>query len=410
MTILDYTVTGISQLWAHKLRSLLTLLGMIIGVGAVIGIVSIGEGLQRLFADEFNSIGGNNLIWVTPLQVVNKNGRWVPAAVYEPLTWTDVHTVASSSKHIEMVLPVVTTNVELRYRKSTYSGSLEGTIPGYTHAYRWPLKKGRFFTDRDVSRWSSVCVLGEKAAEHLFGESDSIGKEVKLNDHRFTVIGEMAAKEFLGVNWGERVLVPITTAQKRIIGHVNHEEINTLIVMIEDPNTIQTVISGIEQLMEERHNPDAEYDIGSGKGFMEQIDRTLTVMKIVVGSIAGISMLVGGIGIMNMMLVSVTERTREIGIRKAVGAKPLHIIWQFTLEAITLSAIGGLLGIVCAYAIGFGVSWVIELFTDASFPSVVSVGAMFVALAISVSLGLFFGIYPAMRASRLNLVDALKFE
>ena len=410
MTILDYTVTGISQLWAHKLRSLLTLLGMIIGVGAVIGIVSIGEGLQRLFADEFNSIGGNNLIWVTPLQVVNKNGRWVPAAVYEPLTWTDVHTVASSSKHIEMVLPVVTTNVELRYRKSTYSGSLEGTIPGYTHAYRWPLKKGRFFTDRDVSRWSSVCVLGEKAAEHLFGESDSIGKEVKLNDHRFTVIGEMAAKEFLGVNWGERVLVPITTAQKRIIGHVNHEEINTLIVMIEDPNTIQTVISGIEQLMEERHNPDAEYDIGSGKGFMEQIDRTLTVMKIVVGSIAGISMLVGGIGIMNMMLVSVTERTREIGIRKAVGAKPLHIIWQFTLEAITLSAIGGLLGIVCAYAIGSGVSWVIELFTDASFPSVVSVGAMFVALAISVSLGLFFGIYPAMRASRLNLVDALKFE
>ncbi len=410
MTILDNTVTGVSQLWAHKLRSLLTLLGMIIGVGAVIGIVSIGEGLQRLFADEFSSIGGSNLIWVTPLQVVNKNGRWVPATVYEPLTWTDVRTVEASSEHIEMVLPVVTTNVELRYRKSTFKAPLEGTIPGYTRAYQWPLEKGRFFTDRDVARWRSVCVLGDQVVDHLFGESDPIGKEVKLNDHRFTVIGEMAEKEFLGVNWGERVLVPITSAQKRIVGHVDHEEINTLIVLTEDPNEIQAVISGIEQVMEQQHNPEAEYDIGSGKGFLEQIDKTLIVIKFVVGSIAGISLIVGGIGIMNMMLVSVTERTREIGIRKAVGAKPLHIIWQFTLEAITLSAIGGLLGIVCAYGIGFGVSWVIEFFSDASFPSVVSVSAMIVALAISVSIGLFFGIYPAMRASRLNLVDALRFE
>ena len=410
MTILDYAVTDVSQLWTHKLRFLLTLLGMIIGVGAVTGIVSIGEGLQRLFVDEFNSIGGSNLIWVTPLQVVNKNGRWVPADVYEPLTWTDVQTVEASSKHIEMVLPVVTSDVEMRYRKSSYIGALEGTMPGYTRAYQWFLEKGRFFTDRDVARLRSVCVIGDQVAEYLFGETDPIGREVKLNSHRFTIIGVMASKEFLGVNWGERVLVPITTAQKRIVGHVDHEEINTLIVLIENPKTIQQVIRGIEQVMEERHHPDAVYDITSGKGFLEQINKTLTVMKIVVGSIAGISLLVGGIGIMNMMLVSVTERTREIGIRKAVGANPRHIIWQFALEAITVSAIGGLLGIVCAYGIGFTVSWVIELFTDASFPSVVSVGAMLVALAISISIGLFFGIFPAMRASRLNLVDALKFE
>jgi len=389
---------------------MLTLLGMVIGIGAVTGIVSIGEGLQRLVVTELNSIGGSNLIWITPLKLVNKNGRWVQATVYEPLTTYDVRSVESSSKNIEMVLPVVTTNVELRYRKSTYDGSLEGTVPGYFRAYQWSMEKGRFFTHRDVAQWRSVCVLGNQVAEHLFGESDPIGKELKLNSHRFTVIGVMEEKEFLGADWGERVLVPITTAQNKIVGHVAHEEIDMLIVMTDGPEQIRQVIKGIEQVLETRHSPNAEFDISSGKGFLDQATGILSVLKIVIGSIAGISLLVGGIGIMNMMLVSVTERTREIGIRKAIGGNPQQILWQFTLESIIISFVGGVFGIIGAFGIGFGVSWVIELYSGASFPSIVSMGAMFVALSVSVTIGLFFGVYPAMRASRLNLVDALRFE
>ena len=229
-----------------------------------------------------------------------------------------------------------------------------------------------------------------------------------MNGQRFTVVGTMEKKRLFEDDWGNRVLVPLSTAQLRLFGR---RELHALIVLTEKPEDVPASVSAIEATLKRFHGPKAEYRIDTGKGFLQQLEQMILVMKLATGGIAAISLLVGGIGIMNIMLVSVTERTREIGIRKALGAKPRHLAFQFVAEAVVLSLTGGILGVLGGIGLGRAISAVIEHYAEVPyFPSVVSMGAVGLSLGVSIAIGLFFGIYPALRAARLDPVEALRYE
>ena len=408
MILFESIFIALAQLWANKLRSSLTLLGMLIGVGSVVGIVSISEGLRRTVIDEFGKLGGANFIFVMPEQWTNKDGRWVQVKHFEPMTLGDVDLVAATSERIDVVLPMLQAGAQVRHRKAVYQGELQATIPAYTRAFNWEVEDGRFLLDNDLKARHRVCVLGSEVKEEVFGERNPLGREVKLNGQRYTVIGVMKERELFGNSWGNQIMVPVTTAQKRLFGSPN---IGGMFVYTRKPEDAPLVIPEIRKALKRQHGPKTQYRIESGKGILEQVETTIMVMKIVTGGIAGISLLVGGIGIMNIMLVSVTERTREIGIRKALGAKPATLLLQFVVEAISLSLVGGLLGVGLGIGLGMGISAVIEHYAEVPYyPSVVSLPSVLLSLGISVAIGLFFGIYPAARAARLNPVDALSFE
>ncbi|MSR82165.1 MAG: ABC transporter permease [Candidatus Latescibacteria bacterium] len=408
MSLADLLLIGWNQLRAHALRSLLTLLGMLIGVGAVVGIVSISEGMRRFVIGEFGKIGGDNLIFVRPLMWVERHGRWIQNTHYEPLTLDDMEHVNALPNRFAAVLPVLGRGMELRHQKATFGAQVEATLPSYTDAYDWKVERGRFLDDRDLKRWRSVCVLGTEVAEKLFGADSPLGQEVKMNGQRFTVIGTMEEKKLFEDDWGNRVLVPLSTAQLRLFGR---RELNGLFVLTEKPEDVPASVAAIEGVLKRFHGPKAEYRIDTGKGSLQQLEQMILVMKLATGGIAAISLLVGGIGIMNIMLVSVTERTREIGIRKALGAKPRHLVFQFVAEAVVLSLTGGILGVLGGIGLGRAISAVIEHYAELPFfPSVVSLGAVGLSLGVSIAIGLFFGIYPALRASRLDPVEALRYE
>lgn len=407
MKLLEAIHIALSQLWANKLRSSLTLLGMLIGVGSVVGIVSIGEGLRRTIVGEFGKLGGDNLIVVSPQQWIIRDGRWVQATHYEPLTLKDIAYIEATSERLTSVLPQLQSTAEMRYGKATYTGQIIGTMPLYTQAFNWSVKEGRFLIQKDVLEQRSVCVLGKITREELFSTLSPLGREVKLNGRRYTVVGVMDEKNVFGQDWGNQVIVPVTTAQKRMLGS---KHIDELIVHTHKPTDASLVIPAIEQTLKKHHGKEAAYNISSGKGMLEQVEQTILIMKFVTGGVAAIALLVGGIGIMNIMLVSVTERTREIGIRKALGAKPATLLLQFAVEAVTLSLVGGMLGVGGGVGLGLGISRIIEHYAKFPFPSVVASESIVLALGLSITVGLFFGIYPASRASRMDPVDALRSE
>ncbi len=407
MKLLEAIQIALSQLWANKLRSTLTLLGMLIGVGSVVGIVSIGEGMRRTIVDEFGKLGGGNLIVVAPQQWIIRDGRWVKATHFEPLTLKDIAYVEAASERIASVVPRLPTEGQIRHGKTTSAGLVIGTMPLYTRALDWEVDVGRFLTSVDVEDNRTVCVLGQNLSTDLFPVLSPIGREVKLNGRRYTVVGVMEERRMFGQDWGNQVIVPVTTAQKRMLGS---KRIGELIVHTTEPTDVPLVIPAIEKELRRYHGTNATYRIDSGKGILEQVEQTILIMKLVAGGIAGISLLVGGVGIMNIMLVSVTERTREIGIRKALGAKPTTLLLQFTVEAITLSLAGGVLGVGVGIGLGLGISHVIEHYTELPFPSVVAPESIALSLIVSMAVGLFFGIFPAARASRMDPVDALRSE
>ena len=319
----------------------------------------------------------------------------------------DVELVKLASDRIDVILPLLPMSADVRVGKSSYKAQIEGTIPAYAKAYDWKVEQGRFLLDTDISANRRVAVIGQKVVEEVFGSRLAVGREMKIQGQRYDVIGVMAERKIFGQDWGDRVLLPVTTTQKRLLGV---KRIAGLFLYTKSPDDAPTVQPLVLQELRQRHGREAEYEIQSGKGILDQVEKTIMVMKMVTGGIAGISLLVGGIGIMNIMLVSVTERTREIGIRKALGARPLTLLAQFIVEAVVLSLFGGALGVGLGVSLGLGISAAIEHFAEFPFPSVVSSSSVVLALAISTAIGLFFGIFPAARAARLDPVEALSFE
>ena len=408
MNLIEPIAVGLSQLRTNKMRSLLTILGILIGVGSVVGIVSIGEGLRRVLLKEFDRIGGSRLVWVRPPRDwVREDGRWTRRPWREYITMADVRAVQTESDRIETVMPLIRGGAWLQYRKASIDGRFEGTTTDYGRAMGWEIERGRFISSKDIDRWRKICVIGSTVKEELFGTRNPLDEEIKINGERYLVVGVMKEKKVFDDDWGNRILVPISTAQKRLTAN---EHIGELMIYATENEAVEEVVQATKRVFRRRHEHGEEFVVESGENELKQIQKVLNTLKLAAGGIAGISLLVGGIGIMNIMLVSVAERTREIGIRKAMGAKKRDILSQFMVESVVLSLFGGVLGIAFAIALGLGISRVLTHLAKQPFPSTVSVEATLLAIGFSVAVGVFFGVYPAVRAARLDPVEALRHE
>ncbi|MFO7769398.1 MAG: ABC transporter permease [bacterium] len=409
MNILEPIMVGLDQLRSNKLRSFLTLLGLLIGVASVTGIVSLAEGLRTRITEELDQMGGASLIMVSNPRAWYRDddGRWVRTTHDEHLVLDDVDRILAEVEGIRSALPQGGTSGRFTRGKAFTNGSVTGTMMGFQEAMDWHVEEGRFISRTDLDKTRPVIVLGKTLAEDLFGAADPVGREVKLNGERFDVIGVMEEKRVFEQDFGEQAVMPITTLQRRLTGQDRLGAIQVRAALDADP---ERVVADIRRTLERYHRKGEDFQVESAGAQIEEMNSIILIMKLVGGGIAGISLLVGGIGIMNIMLVSVTERTKEVGIRKAVGAKSGHILVQFLLESMVLAMVGGALGIAGGWLLGSGLAAVISNLSGQAFPAVISPAAAIGAVVFSGMIGVFFGVYPAVRASRLDPVDALRYE
>jgi putative ABC transport system permease protein len=402
-------LVGLGQLRAHRLRSLLTLLGIVIGVAVVIAVVALGEGLKRTVLGEFASSGGAGAIQVQPPQQwERKGGRWVQRPWQEYLTTADLEALREETNDVRAFVPTITGSAQLQYQKTTLSTSYKGTSAAFDKDLDWPLVMGRTLSAEDLRYARRVCVLGHKIYEDLFHGAPPLGQEIKFNGERYLVIGVLEKRVRFGRDEGNLVFIPYSTAQQRMTGTDRLAEISLFAERFE---AVDEIVEAIRRVLRRRHEHGDEFKVETSRQQMESANKVIGGMQQVAGGIAAVSLLVGGIGIMNILLVSVTERTREIGIRKALGAKRRHILGQFLAESIALSLIGGLLGIAVGFGLGLGVAALIQSLAPGSpFASVVSLQSILWAVGFAAGIGIFFGVYPAARAARLDPVEALRYE
>ena len=407
MTLLEPLFAGLGQLRAHKLRSLLTLLGIVIGVAAIIAVVSLGEGLRREVIAQFVFSGGAGMIEVEPpRQWVRKDGRWVRRPWEEHLTEADIAAMQREIDELHALVPSVRGGASLQRGKTTMQASYTGTSEAFNEGFNWPVASGRPLSADDLRLARKVCLIGGDVHKDLFQEADPLGEEILLNGDRYVVIGVLDERVRFGQSEGNMVLVPYTTAQKRLRGE---DHFSQLTLFAEDLDAVERVVAAVRRILRRHHEHGDEFEVETSEGQIDNANEFFRVLQQVGGGIAGISLLVGGIGIMNILLVSVAERTREIGIRKALGAKPRHILGQFLAESVVLSMVGGLLGILSGLGLGLGAAFVIQqLAPGAPFTSIVSAESVLWAVGFSSAVGIFFGVYPAFRAARLDPVEALR--
>ena len=407
MTVLEPLFAGLGQLRAHKLRSLLTLLGIVIGVAAIIAVVSLGEGLRREVIAQFVFSGGAGMIEVEPpRQWVRKDGRWVRRPWEEHLTKADMAAMQREIDELHALVPSVEGSASLQRGKTTMQVSYTGTSEAFNEGFNWPVASGRPLSALDLRLARKVCLIGGDVHKDLFQEADPLGEEILLNGDRYVVIGVLAERVRFGRSDGNIALVPYTTAQKRLRGE---DHFSGLTLFVEDLDAVERVVAAVRRILRRHHEHGDEFEVETSEGQIDNANEFFRVLQQVGGGIAGISLLVGGIGIMNILLVSVAERTREIGIRKALGAKPRHILGQFLAESVVLSMVGGLLGILSGLGLGLGAAFVIQqLAPGAPFTSIVSAESVLWAVGFSSAVGIFFGVYPAFRAARLDPVEALR--
>jgi len=415
MKFIEFLSIALRSLLANKLRSALTMLGMVIGVGSVIVLMSVGAGLQNMITSTFEELG-SNLLFVQPSNPEAPGiAAMAPGYATASITMDD----AEAMRQIRSVIAVNPTNenfVKLIAGNEDTTSVIEGTTPEFQRMYDFTMASGQFISEVNVGRRDMVVVLGSKTAEDLFSSGDAVGQQVKMRDKRFTVIGvlEPRGMSSFGFSWDEMVITPITTYQARLFSQKTpsgEDAVQSIVVQVASTEFMEEVTEDIETLLRRRHRIDIDGDDDFVVVSMEQMlgtfETIILALTVFLGLIGGISLLVGSIGIMNIMLVTVTERTREIGLRKAIGAKRRDILMQFLLEAAMLSLVGGAIGLVNAWLIAQGIS-LIDL-GGFKINAVVSPFIVIVAVLVSVVIGLASGIYPAMRAARLNPIDALHY-
>ncbi len=396
---------ALRALWANKMRSMLTTLGIIIGVAAVIGVVSIVQGLQVLLTRQFEGLGANFMI-VQPRQQFSG-----PGMVQKPvrLTWDDGLAIRDAVAGIDMITPQMFGSSQAKYRDRAHGTFVIGVNQDWPEVHDFSVEIGRFFNKVDLDRRQKVAVVGLDVVDEL-RLGNPIGKEMTLGTLPVTIVGVMEKKgQSLGQNLDDLVFVPFETALG-IFGRRAAEQVQ-LRLRTTSTNNVDQVREEIRQLLRRRHqivgdDPD-DFQIIVQDEILEQTTQLLGTVTFVVAGIVGIALLVGGIGIMNIMLVSVTERTREIGIRKSVGARRQDILLQFLIEAVTLSLLGGAIGLALGYGIG---RLATNLIPGDLPPAVVPLWAIALAFGFSTAVGVFFGIYPASKAARLDPIDALRYE
>lgn len=410
MIVREPIAIALMQLWTNKVRTLLTVLGILIGVGSVVGVVSLGEGLRHAVMGEIDRLGGGRLITVSgPREWIRQGGQWVRRPWDDYLTNDDINRLRQESRYIGSVLPMNGTGGgRITYQSVDTGCRIQGTSPDYAEAMGWKIEAGRFLQPIDIAERSRSCVLGRTVADELFGKNKSgIDHLVRIKDERFRVVGVMTEKRMFGDDWGNQVLVPFTTVQARFNGN---RRLDTLLLHARTIEAAPLVVAEVRGILRRYHVHGDKFNVQDIGQELKEAEKIFFILKAVIGGIAGVSLMVGGIGVMNIMLVSVTERTREIGIRKAIGAQPNHIMLQFLIESVALSVFGGMLGLLLGLALGKGGAAIISKLSGEPFLSVISPNAVLLALSFSAAIGIFFGVYPALRAARMDPVEALRYE
>jgi putative ABC transport system permease protein len=392
------------------MRSALTMLGIIIGVAAVIAMVGVGAGATRRIQQQIQSIG-SNLIIVLPGSI-SANGVRLGSGAVATLTQDDAKAIAAECSSVALTAPTVRGGVQVVYGANNWATTAQGVTPDYMTLRDYSMMSGQFFTTQDVDAAAKSAVLGETVVRNLFGDSDPTGQVVIIKNVPFTVAGVLTPKgqSPTGQDQDDVILLPISTATQKVLGvnKANAKAVGAIMVQATDNQAIDQAVQEVGALLRERHRilPGLEDDftIRNLTEVFEAQETSAQVMSILLGAIASVSLVVGGIGIMNIMLVSVTERTREIGLRQAVGAKTRDILLQFLVEAVTLSVLGGIVGI----GAGLTVSALISHF--AQWSTEVSPLSVLMAFVFSGLVGVFFGYYPARKASFLNPIEALRYE
>ncbi len=415
MKITEGLIVGLSALRKNKMRSLLTMLGIIIGISGVVAVVSVGSGAKKLVLGELERIGASNMIAVWRRDWIRKDGRWQRIHSREYLEYEDAVAIKENCPSVESVLPELGgLNVSLKYEDKDKGSKAEGTVPGYQNTRNWFVDRGRFISTEDIDSSAKVCVIGSKVWEDLCDKKGRIiGDEILVNGIRFTVIGVMEEKgdSMASRGWDDRIIIPLTTAQTRFMNVGN--KVGSLVIQAKSFDIVEKAEKEVMRVLGWRHK-DADYvfDTWTAKKEVKNVEKVSGIIKGLLGGVASISLVVGGIGIMNIMLVSVTERTWEIGLRKAVGAKRRDILLQFLLESAVLSVAGGIIGILIGVFFGMGAAWLFSTFVakGTDWPSVVSLWSVITASSVSFIIGVVFGIYPANRAAKLTPTEALRHK
>lgn len=438
MNLIECIILGISSLRRNPLRSALTILGIIVGVGSVVSMVSVGDGSSAMVLREIERTGGTKIIEIykddwdkqsgtlsrAAGEAVRGRGRWKRNRA-EDLETEDAFEIL---KHARGVVDVVAEDDmggwNVNYKGRSKESRIVASTAGYDRSHNWYTSSGRFFSAEEVEAASSVAVIGSKIAEEVFIDEDPVGKEIKasrpsywrgrsgLYEVRLKVIGVMEEKgDAMDTSgWDDRFIIPITTLQQRFKGRQDVERIRVEAV---DVDTIPTAIVDAKDILGRQHNNTGEeYNYWTATEELATANKVGLVMKALMGGIAGIALMVAGIGVMNIMLVSVTDRTKEIGLRKALGATRNDILTQFLIEASVLTLGGGILGAILGIFMGRGTAALISKFVweGSNWPSVISFGTMVIALLVSVAIGVFFGLYPANKAAKLTPVEALRSD
>ena len=399
---------SLRALRVNKMRSALTMLGIIIGVAAVITMLAVGKGAQSKIAEQISAVG-SNLIIVLPGSTT-AGGIRLASGSFQNLTRADADAIRNECSAVQTTAPVLNGGVQVVYGNQNWATTVYGTDENMLEVRDWTLAAGRNFYEQEIRSAAKVCILGQTVAESLFGNDDPLDKAIRIKKVAFTVIGVLNTKgqSMMGMDQDDIVYVPVTSAQRNLFGRWFAGSIRTIMVKAVSTQALERAEEQIRELLRQRHRlapgQEDDFTVRNLTQMMQMAEQASKVMALLLAAVAGVSLLVGGIGIMNIMLVSVTERTREIGIRMAVGAKTWDIRTQFIIEALILSLIGGLigvlLGITTAQMLSFFAEWTVSF----------SLVSILMSFGFSGIVGIFFGFYPAYKASLMNPIDAVRHE